>query len=99
MDTPGFHPLDLAHEGSFSSELRAAMTTTSPGHRGGTSVSESSGSVIEATQAVGFDDNGVSLDREAAKLAANNVRYDALANVMSHSLSMLNWAANDGKGG
>jgi len=39
------------------------------------------------------------VDREAAKIAANQVRYDALASLVSGELSGLSWAANDGRAG
>ncbi len=55
--------------------------------------------IADPTAAAGADGNGVNIDREAAKIAANNVRYDALASLVSGELGGLSWAVNDGKGG
>jgi len=99
LDTPGFHALDLARQKGFDHTLKAELATTNPGHLTGTTAKNTSATVIESTQVTGSDDNGVSIDREATKIAANNVRYDALANLLAGELSMVNWAANDGKAG
>jgi flagellar basal body rod protein FlgB len=40
----------------------------------------------------------VSVDREAVKIAANQLRYDTLAVLASQTLNGLAWAANDGRG-
>ena len=47
---------------------------------------------------VGNDGNYVSLDREAAKLAANQLRYDTVSAIVSAELRQLSFAASDGKG-
>jgi flagellar basal body rod protein FlgB len=54
--------------------------------------------ISDPSAAAGYDGNGVNVDREASKLAANNVRYDALATLVSNELSGLEWAAGDGRG-
>jgi flagellar basal body rod protein FlgB len=52
-----------------------------------------------SASASGADGNKVSLDREAVKIATNQLRYDTLASLVQNELSGLAWAANDGKGG
>ena len=47
---------------------------------------------------VGNDGNYVSLDREAAKLAANQLRFDTVSAIVSAELKQLSFAASDGKG-
>lgn len=104
-DTPGFKPLDLERTStsSFQSALHVALEATQPGHIGaGASTADSSSSgawkvTQDTTAATGNDGNGVSLDREAVKIASNQLRYDALASLVQNQLSGLEWAANDGK--
>jgi flagellar basal-body rod protein FlgB len=47
---------------------------------------------------VGQDGNYVSLDREAAKVAANQLRYDVVSTIVAAELKQLSFAASDGKG-
>jgi flagellar basal-body rod protein FlgB len=101
-DTPGFKPLDLQRTGAFEGALHAALETTSPGHIGGAS-SPSTGEtwkVVQdaSAQAAGNDGNAVSLDREAVKIATNQLRYDTIASLVQGQLSGLEWAVNDGRG-
>jgi flagellar basal-body rod protein FlgB len=101
VDTPGFRPLDLQRAGSFEGALQTALATTQPGHMAPTqAASGATWRVVEDTsgQAAGSDANGVSLDREAVKLATNQIRYDTLASLVQNELSGLAWAANDGRG-
>ncbi len=51
-----------------------------------------------SAQAAGSDGNAVSLDREAVKIATNQLRYDTVASLTQNELSGLVWAANDGRG-
>jgi flagellar basal body rod protein FlgB len=58
-----------------------------------------SGRVFEDPSAgAGNDLNYVSLDREAAKLAANQIRYDVSSTLASAELAQLAYAVSDGKG-
>jgi flagellar basal-body rod protein FlgB len=101
VDTPNFKPLDLQRRGTFEGALNAAMTTTQPGHiaQAHASSGGQAWKVVEDTsaQGAGADGNGVSLDREAVKIATNQIRYDTLASLVQNELSGLAWAANDGK--
>ena len=102
-DTPGFRPMDLERTGTFASELHTAMSSTEAGHIAAphSSVAGEAWRVVQdgASSASGNDGNGVSLDREAVKIAANQLRYDTLASLVQNQLAGLEWAANDGKSG
>jgi flagellar basal-body rod protein FlgB len=99
IDTPGFRPLDLVRRASFDAELHTALSSTDEGHIAGTHAAGDGryDVVPDPTATVGFDGNGVSVDREAVKIAANQIRYDTLAVLASQQLSGLHWAANDGR--
>jgi flagellar basal-body rod protein FlgB len=103
VDTPGFRPLDLERAGHFEGALQTALATTQPGHISAphASVGGEAWRVVEGApgQGAGTDGNGVSLDREAVKIATNQIRYDTLASLVQNELSGLAWAANDGKAG
>lgn len=103
IDTPGYRPVDLERGGtSFSGALQVALETTHAGHL--SSRTQASGAVparvIEDPGAAGGrDGNGVDLDREAVKIATNQLRYDVIAQLASSQLASLAWAANDGRHG
>ena len=101
VDTPGYKPLDLAKQGDFKAAMSTALAATDPNHLGGTNATSPSGEpfrVIEdRAAAAGADGNGVSVDREAVKIATNHMRYETLASLTSNELSGLVWAANDGR--
>ena len=103
VDTPGYVPRDVrrAPPSSFSAVLDATLARTSPQHL---ALPESDhprvGEVFEDPSAgVGNDLNGVSLDREAAKVAANQVRYDVVAQIATSELAGLAYAVSDGRNG
>jgi flagellar basal-body rod protein FlgB len=101
-DTPGYKPLDLERSSTFEGALGAALATTEPGHLGGSTAGAAQGfHVVEdaTAQAAGADGNAVSLDREAVKIASNQLRYDTLASLVQNELSGLAWAAQDGRSG
>lgn len=95
-DTPAYTPVDLARDG-FEAELGGAMKTTHAGHLPGASVGGSH--VIADQETRGADGNGVDIEREAVKIASNQIRYDMLAQLASSELASLSWAASDGRGG
>lgn len=105
VDTPGYKPSDLARveeaNGTFDAALGVAMAKTAPGHLPGGAEAGGAvhGRVFEDTTAgVGNDGNYVSLDREAAKVAANQLRYDTVSAIVSAELRQLHFAASDAKG-
>jgi flagellar basal-body rod protein FlgB len=105
VDTPGFHPHDLRrvdHAESFDSALSVAMQRTNAAHfqTPNADAAALEGRVFEDLSAgAGNDGNYVSLDREAAKTAANQLRYDVVSAIVSAELRQLSYAVTDGKGG
>lgn len=99
-ETPGYRPVDLAR-GDFDGTLNVALVATDPSHVGVAPGSNTpSFQVLEdKTAKPGADGNAVDIDREAVKIATNQMRYDMLAQLASSELSGLEWAANDGKAG
>ena len=100
-NTPGFKPLELLHVDSTAVGGTLALTRTEGAHL---SSSESAGSygstIIEDTSVPpGLDGNSVSLEHEMSKLAANDLRYQGAAKIITHKLAMLRYAANDSGGG
>ncbi len=105
VDTPGYRPHDLRRVDtteSFGNALSVAMERTNGAHfqlpNAGAAALD--GRIFEDNSAgAGNDGNYVSLDREAAKVAANQLRYDVVSAVVSAELSQLRFAATDAKGG
>jgi flagellar basal-body rod protein FlgB len=99
-DTPGYVPKDATRPtGSFAGALAVAMETTDARHLGGHGHGPNLRIVNDASAGAGPDGNAVSLDREATKIASNNIRYDAIASLVGSELAGLSWAANDGRVG
>jgi flagellar basal-body rod protein FlgB len=102
VDTPGYVPRDLerVEEAPFKDALEVALSRSDPGHiPGATPTTVSAGRIFEDPAAgAGNDLNYVSLDREAAKLAANQIRYDVSSVLASSELATLAYAAADGRG-
>ena len=106
VDTPGFKPNDLARvesaDGtSFDGVLNVAMQRTNRAHLsvGNNGASELEGRTFQDLSAgVGNDGNFVSLDREAAKVASNQLRYDVISAIVSAELRGMHFAASDAKG-
>ena len=101
VDTPGYVPKDVARDDtSFDNKLQAEVARSSNAAAPGSIPLGPSYAVFDdpSPSATGLDKNSVSLDREAAKVAANQIRYDVVS-VLAHSeLSDLEFAANDGRG-
>lgn len=100
VDTPNYVPKDLARVEGFQGALTVSLNRTNATHialpESGAPVS---GRVFEdPTAGAGNDRNFVSLDREAAKVAANQVRYDVISTLVAAELGDLSFAANDGHG-
>jgi flagellar basal-body rod protein FlgB len=98
VDTPGYKPRDLSRHAAFEGALSTALHATDSRHIGAPTQIDHGFRVIEDKGAeAGLDGNAVSVDREAAKIAANNVRYETIATLVQGDLSGLLWAANDGR--
>jgi flagellar basal-body rod protein FlgB len=100
VDTPNYKPRDLERTTSskepFERVFQVSLERTHPGHLGVAAVESSEGRVTtDLSAGGGADGNFVSLDREAAKLAANQLRYDMVSVLMSTELQGLMYAASD----
>ncbi len=100
VDTPNYVPRDLARVEGFNGVLQVTLNRTSAAHiplpESGMPVN---GRVFnDPTAGAGNDRNFVSLDREAAKVAANQLRYDVISTLVAAELGDLAFAANDGHG-
>ena len=107
VDTPKYVPKDLARVDppvagppDFKKTFEVALKQTDPRH---IATSNTPGPVTgrvfeDPSQGTGADRNAVSLDREAAKIASNQIRYDVVANIISGDLAGLAWAVGDGRG-
>ena len=103
VDTPGYRPHDLARVEAtqFAAVFNVALQRTAEGHISGASDNSQVqvGRIFEDSSAgFGNDGNSVSLDREAAKLAANHLRYDVVSTIVASQIKGLMYAANDGRG-
>jgi len=87
VDTPGYRPVDLERT-PFRASLDAELQ--------GSHQAAPYRVIDDPTASPGLDGNGVSLDREAVKIAANQLRYDTVAALTTSELSDLAWAASDG---
>ena len=106
-DTPGFKPSDLARvetgdAASFDGALSVAMRKTNEAHMSVGGAGEAGGlegrTFQDLSAGVGNDGNYVSLDREAAKVASNQLRYDVVSAIVSAELRGMHFAATDAKG-
>lgn len=103
VDTPGYKPSDLerVEDASFHAVFGVELAKTQAGHMPGSAGAAGPvhGRVFQdLTAGVGNDGNYVSLDREAAKVAANHLRYDTVSAIVSAELRQLQYAASDAKG-
>lgn len=99
VDTPGYKPVDLERRSAFTGALQTAMKATDPNHFGASEQQVQGRVVTDKDAPVGLDGNGVSLEREAIKVASNQLRYDTVASLVQNELSTMAWAANDGRNG
>ena len=100
IDTPGYVAKELTRTGgSFDSALNLAMSKTQDGHFALGASQVTTGVIInDPSGGGGADNNKVSLDREAAKVAANQLRYDVISTIVTSELADLSYAAADGRG-
>lgn len=97
-DTPGFRPLELVRE-LPGRENNLPLARSHEAHRGaGEGGREETEAEVERVIQPGGDGNAVSLEREMAKVAANDLRYQSVSKAIRHHLGMLRYAANDGNG-
>lgn len=99
VDTPGYKARELYRERrvDFGEVLATRLDVTHRAHLGVDSRPPGWQVGVDRNAAVRPDGNGVDLDREAVKIAANNLRYDAIATLIRGELAMLDYAAKDGR--
>lgn len=102
VDTPRYKPVDLARTtatSEFGEVFHVALNRTQERHLDVSTIENSNGRVFtDLTAGGGADGNFVSIDREAAKLTANQLRYDIVSVLVSGELQGLMKAATDMKG-
>ena len=97
LDTPGYHPLDLARPDE-AQESAAALTTTNPAHLQSATATAGNLKFDDGGPNAGADGNAVNLEREMAKIAANRVRYATSSELVSRRLALLRYTSTDGGG-
>lgn len=102
IDTPGFNPAELIREvdspdRADGKSVRAATTHAS--HIGRSEAAgQSTETRLERVVQAGGDGNSVSLEREMAKVAANDLRFETIGRIVRAQLGVLRYAAMDGNG-
>lgn len=102
-DTPGYSAQDLVFENRLEKALHAdepgLLQTTDPRHMDGNNTPPidlvKARRITSAAPFVGFDGNSVDLDREMAKIAENQLMYNATTQMMSHQFKMLKTAITE----
>jgi len=105
IETPGFKAKDLVFEKALGEALRSQepgpMVTTNARHldgRNATPLELVQPRTIDSANPVGSTDgNSVDLEREMAKLAENQINYQALASMISHKFMELRAAIREGE--
>ena len=104
-DTPGYQAEDLV----FEKNLKQALNADQPGHLQITDVRHMDGNntpplqitepqrIRSAAPFVSFNGNTVDLDKEMAKMAENQLMYNATTRVISHQFKALKTAISEGR--
>ncbi len=88
LDTPGYRARDLRFEESIH------MARTDRGVQG--TITHSDAVYVADDETPDQDGNSVSLETQLAKMTANNLRFQGLAELLSRRIGMLRFAATDG---
>ncbi|MFT5353253.1 MAG: flagellar basal-body rod protein FlgB [Polyangiales bacterium] len=98
IDTPGFNPSELVREVDSPTQTGAPAAT----HRSHIGASREPGEQtserFEQVVRAGNDGNSVSLEREMAKVSANDLRFEAIGKMVRAQLGALRYAASDANG-
>ena len=100
-NTPGFRPKELLRVEADELKTTLPLARTEHEHFNAGGFGEVHGMTVvpDESNIGGLDGNNVSLEREMSKLAANDLRFQTAANIVTRHLGMLRYAANDGTGG
>jgi flagellar basal-body rod protein FlgB len=92
VNTPGYKRKEV----EFDDALRSAIASADEGDK--TAFDGLSPTVTEdKTASMRADGNSVNVDNEMAHLAENNVRYNALVQLVSRKLQVLEYVISDGR--
>ena len=102
-DTPRYQAQDLVFEKALDKALDAdvpgLLRTTNPLHMDGNNTPPlelvKAQRINSSAPFVGFDGNTVDLDREMAKIAENQLMYNASTRMLSHQFRMLKTAISE----
>ena len=97
VDTPGYQPVDLGFL-AMPKPGPVSLEATDPAHIDPEARPAMMVPFTDPIVSPGNDMNGVDMDRELAKQAANTIRYDTAVEITSRRLAMLKYAAGDGLG-
>ncbi|MBN2725678.1 MAG: flagellar basal body rod protein FlgB [Deltaproteobacteria bacterium] len=98
-DTPGFVSKDISfdpdHQDDFGNLIaRHELDITDGNFDGDKKETEV---FDDPSAAPGNDTNAVDMDREMAKVAANSMKFEAVATMVTKHLGMLRYGASDGR--
>lgn len=97
-DTPGYRPFEIVRPQKDGQGATMSLHKSRDGHMHAANTLADDAEVLEdRTAPVGGDGNAVSLDREMAKLSANDIRYDAAISIVRRKLAELRYVAEDGR--
>ncbi len=102
-ETPGYSAVSFEFEDQLKSALQEGglrPVTTNPRHMAITPdhIDQIQGRIVEEKDKTGIGDkNSVSVEKEMVKLSENEILYEAAATMLKKKLSMLKYAANDGR--
>lgn len=105
IETPGYKAQDLVFENALGEAMKAQqpgpLQVTNPRHLDGrtkTPLALVQPSVINTSNPVGsLDGNSVELEKEMAKLAENQVSFQALTQMMTFKFNQLRTAMREGE--
>ncbi len=97
VDTPQYRAQELYRTDGFAQTLATELNVTDARHMGGSARPANWRVESDENAPIGPDGNSVNLDREAVKIASNNLRYDAVTTMTRGKLEDLLWAARDGR--
>ncbi len=104
-DTPGYHAEDMVFEKSLQKALHAdepgLLQTTNSKHFDGRNTPPIDQVEAQRIQSASpfpdFDGNTVDLDREMAKVAENQLMYNATIRMLTHQFRMLKTTITEGR--
>ncbi|MEM1417186.1 MAG: flagellar basal body rod protein FlgB [Myxococcota bacterium] len=102
LETPGFRPVELVRDVGQAERFGSmVLQRTNEAHvraSNGVVAAGEPNTRIERVVQPANDGNAVSLEREMAKVAANDLRYQTVGRLVKAQLGMLRYAASDAQG-